>query len=469
MDFSSVAYLSNLKPNIEIRELCQALQVGANMDEVIRDIVPHGNNALFIVFTDRRFVDLVITRHHGKPFVGEFVLGVSRLTPEMGSTLLSLKPTVPVTRSKEVSLQMENEPLPLPPAKQKLGVNAILDTINGLSLEQQRMVQAALQHPSSDLGASYLPRGPPPPVGGMNESRSIHGQLAATSPVAVHASTPQGDQSFHFGWSNSVHNIKVSTFSGSEKDCSFEQFRYDVKCLINQGAPEGMILTAIKRSIKGPAQEIVLHMGESASVNDIIRRFSMMFGDVDPPHMLLARFYSAEQLVNESITEWYTRLQDMASRVMKKDSTLINPNNYDMTVNTQFWTKLHDVNVKNALRHKCDNLAESPSFMTEARRVESEFKADKAKVHQLTSEVSPIQKSLEEIISRLSMLEKKVEEDKTVAEPSSSTVTNSLGGQRKRSLKTVKCFKCHKLGHIARNCPLNTRRSDSGSGLTPEH
>ena len=65
MDFSSVVYLSNLKPNIEVRELCQALQVGANMDEVIRDIVPNGSNALFIVFTDRRFVDLVITRHHG--------------------------------------------------------------------------------------------------------------------------------------------------------------------------------------------------------------------------------------------------------------------------------------------------------------------------------------------------------------------------------------------------------------------
>ena len=151
-----------------------------------------------------------------------------------------------------------------------------------------------------------------------------------------------------------------------------------------------MILTAIKRSIKGPAQEMVLHMGKSASVSDILNRFSMMFGDVDPPHMLLARFYSAKQMVNESITEWYTRLQDMASRVMKKDSTLINPNNYDMTVNTQFWTKLHDVNVKNALPHKFDSVAGSPNFMIEARRVKSEFKADKAKVHQLTPQVSPI-------------------------------------------------------------------------------
>ena len=66
---------------------CQPLQVCANMDEVIRDIVPQGNNALFTVFTDRQFVDLVITRHHGKPFIGEFVLGISRLSPEKGNTL----------------------------------------------------------------------------------------------------------------------------------------------------------------------------------------------------------------------------------------------------------------------------------------------------------------------------------------------------------------------------------------------
>ena len=112
----------------------------------------------------------------------------------------------------------------------------------------------------------------------------------------------------------------------------------------------------------------------------------MMFGDVDPPHILLAQFYAAEQKAEESITNWYTRLQDMASKVMKKDSTLINPNNYDVTVNTQFWTRLFDMNVKNALQHKFDGMAGSPNFMTKARRVESEFKGEKAKVNQLSSD-----------------------------------------------------------------------------------
>ena len=467
MDLSNIVYISNLKPNITVRELCQALRLGAHIDEAIRDIIPHGNNS-FVIFSSRRFVDVVIANHHGKPFVGEFIASVTRITAEMGNTLLTLKPSAPVTYCKDVSIQMENEPAFAPRSQPLSGVNAILDAINGLSLEQQQAVQAALQHPADDLGASYLQKYPLPGQR-MNDHGLVRHQQVSTPPLAVHASTPHGDQSFHFGWSNSVHNIRVSTFSGSDRDCSYEQFRYDVKCLINQGAPEGMILTAIKRSIKGQAQEIVLHMGESASVKDILSRFEMMFGDVNPPHMLLAQFYSAEQMAGEGITDWYTRLQDMASKVMKKDSTLINPNNYDVTVNTQFWTRLFDTNVKNALRHKFDAMAGSPNFMTEARRIESEFRGDKAKVNQLSSDSTPLQKSLDEILNRLSMLEKKVEQDKPTPEPVSPSSNDTSGNQRRRFSKTVKCFKCNKMGHIARNCPLNSKRSDSRSGPAQEH
>ena len=141
-----------------------------------------------------------------------------------------------------------------------------MDAINGLSLEQQWAVQAASQHPSDDLGASYLPRGP---LLGymMNDLGHAHHVPPVTTPrAAVHASTPQGDASFHFGWSNAIHSIRVSTFSELDHDYFYEQVRYDVYCLINQGTPEGMALTAIKRSIKGQAQETVLYMGESASV-----------------------------------------------------------------------------------------------------------------------------------------------------------------------------------------------------------
>ena len=68
-------------------------------------------------------------------------------------------------------------------------------------------------------------------------------------------------------------------------------------------------MLAIKHASKGQAQEIALHMGVSASVADIQTRFEMMVGD-------------------------------FASKITRKDSFAISPNNYDVTLKTQFWSKM---------------------------------------------------------------------------------------------------------------------------------
>ena len=184
-------------------------------------------------------------------------------------------------------------------------VSDVMAAIRGLNSNEKLQIKAALLGMITDIGVKDTYGGskafcspkkvepqkvvisPPllhtPQNGQMN-------QLSGTAPVP--ASTPHLDQTFHFGNSNTVHNIRVTTFSGSAKDCFFEQFRYDVQCLVNQGCPEGMVLTAMKRSIKGQAQEIVLHMVEDATVSDILTRFEMMFWDVDLPHVLVAQFYS---------------------------------------------------------------------------------------------------------------------------------------------------------------------------------
>ena len=165
---------------------------------------------------------------------------------------------------------------------------------------------------------------------------------------------------------------------------------------------------AIKRSIKGQAQEIALHMGETATVADILKRFEMMFGDVNPPHVLLAQFYAAEQHPGESVTDWYARIEDIASKIIRKDSTVISPNNYDVIVNTQFWTKMQDDRIKSALRHKFDMLSGSPQFIIEARKIESECKMETVRVQQAHIEVSPtIQEGLDSLLSRLVSLEDK--------------------------------------------------------------
>ena len=47
----------------------------------------------------------------------------------------------------------------------------------------------------------------------------------------LHTSTPSpaANPSFHFGHPSTAHSVRVSTFSSSPNDCSFEQFCYDVQ------------------------------------------------------------------------------------------------------------------------------------------------------------------------------------------------------------------------------------------------
>ena len=226
-----------------------------------------------------------------------------------------------------------------------------------------------------------------------------------------------------------------------------------------------MVLTAIKRSIKGQAQELVLHMGESASISDILRRFEMMFGDVNPPHVLLAQFYAAE----------HARLEDIVYKITRKDASIISLDNYDIVVNTQFWTKLRSGKIKDALRHKFDALAGSPNFIVEARKVDVEFSAQTIKVQQVDADMSPMfKKGFDEILTALETKFSQVTPSTTSSDSTPSQLTQQTQrnsqpqGSGTGSKKTVRCFKCNKLGYIAKNCRLNFKGSEKGSSPTSQ-
>ena len=189
-------------------------------------------------------------------------------------------------------------------------------------------------------------------------------------------------------------------------------------------------------------------------------------------------------MTGEGITDWYSRVEDLASRIIRKDATVISPDTYGIVVNTQFWTRLFDYNIKNALRHKFDTFAGSPQFIIEARKINSEFKSAKPKAQQqqmITEPTPSFQKGLDEILQRLSSLEKKIA-DKTVTDHGPGTLPgsgNSFGaGQTqgntrpkvpRKCWKDIQCYRYHKFGHIAKRCHLNSTRSEGRSGLTEEH
>ena len=89
---------------------------------------------------------------------------------------------------------------------------------------------------------------------------------------------------------------------------------------------------------------------------------------------------------------------------------MISPDNYDIVVNTKFWTKLKDQKSKDGLYHKFDQLASSSSCKPEKLRLNP------------------------------GMIPRKGQEIETQPR------NDSQKGPR----KPVWCYKCYKLGHIAK-------------------
>ena len=127
--------------------------------------------------------------------------------------------------------------------------------------------------------------------------------------------------------------------------------------------------------------------------------------------------------------------------------------------------------MKNALRHKFDVMATKSQFVVEARKIESEFAVRTAKIQQATAEpTSWLKQSLNSIKDRLSALESKSGNQST---PSADTRNiprpsrNSRSrGNRQGKPSNIHCWGCNQIGHVKRDCPLNSNQSEGRSGPT---
>ena len=285
-------------------------------------------------------------------------------------------------------------------------------------------------------------------------------------------------------YNGSAHHIRISNFSGVSGDlCRYDTLRYEIQCLINQGVPDSHILSAVRRCTKGVAQETLMHLSPTATLWEVITRFDMVFGDIQPVQVLLSEFYSATQKTGETIIVWYTRLEDMVRKIRTKDPNSISNDMYQLTLNNKFWSGLYSQNVRNALRHKLDQDPASPELFVAARQLETEFFTS-AKTHQVATDITPpMEKCLKQMLDRMSGLEEKFQALQTSnsryqpgGKPWGSYNRPRVGpsqqqqpqhphdasGQSTLSFQgrpKGKCYRCHKFGHYKSECPLNYSQS----------
>ena len=111
---------------------------------------------------------------------------------------------------------------------------------------------------------------------------------------------------------------RISTFSGegNKGEVSFAQCRFEVRGLVRDKIySEPVIVQTLRRSLRGTAADVLLHMGESVKIDEVIDKMDKVFGNILPSEAVLEQFYYAKQLAAESVAVWACRLEDILSKL----------------------------------------------------------------------------------------------------------------------------------------------------------
>ncbi|KAK3105368.1 hypothetical protein FSP39_023583 [Pinctada imbricata] len=141
---------------------------------------------------------------------------------------------------------------------------------------------------------------------------------------------------------------------------------------------EEVIAHSIRRSLRGEAALVLMRLGPQANISDIIEKFESIYGTVDKKQMLLSKFYSAKQDVNEDVKSWGCRLEDLLSKVQAVDK--IAKPEADQMLKDIFWEGLKH-SLKDATGHIYDKQLPYDQLLKEIRKKEEDVKKRDAKEH----------------------------------------------------------------------------------------
>ncbi|KAJ8304316.1 hypothetical protein KUTeg_017899 [Tegillarca granosa] len=200
---------------------------------------------------------------------------------------------------------------------------------------------------------------------------------------------------------------RLPVFNGAEdnQSTSYEVWNFEVKCLINsQQYPEYLIAQAIRNSLRSTARNMLVSLGENATVRDILNKLDGFNGNVNTSETLMQSFYNDEQ-GGETVVVYGSRLEDKLSKAIQGRSEL------------KFWNGLRK-NLKEATRHLHDSTSGFQTLLREVRKVEQKVSSVKERsgsassvtqqIEVGNSEMQQVLKAVKELSVRMETMESKI-------------------------------------------------------------
>ena len=100
-------------------------------------------------------------------------------------------------------------------------------------------------------------------------------------------------------------------------EASFEQWSCELQSL-RKTYSESALREGIQRSLTGAAADTVHNMGPEATLDSIVKKFTIIYGNVKSYDILMGDFYRASQGEDESVTSFATCIEGLLSNVRDK-------------------------------------------------------------------------------------------------------------------------------------------------------
>ena len=112
---------------------------------------------------------------------------------------------------------------------------------------------------------------------------------------------------------------KLSAFSGerAKGEVSFEQWSYELQTL-RKTYSDSALREGIQCSLRGAAADTVRNLGPDVPLDTIIKKFTIVYGNVKSFDLLMQDFYRADQGEEESIPSFATWVEGLLSQICDK-------------------------------------------------------------------------------------------------------------------------------------------------------
>ena len=173
---------------------------------------------------------------------------------------------------------------------------------------------------------------------------------------------------------------KLSVFSGErlKGEASFEQWSYELQSL-RKTYSESALREGIQRSLKGAAADKVCNMGPDASLDTIIKKFSIKYGNIKSYDILMGDFYCTDQREDEIVTSFATHIEGLLSYVRDKFPKQIPLAKEQQLLKDRLFHGCQK-SIRDSVKYRhADSTVDYMTFLEECKKAEDEDGVGKAK------------------------------------------------------------------------------------------